>query len=52
MSFDTLLYDKQEGVATITLNRPERHNAFNVAMAGELRQAWEEVKKDGGYPSM
>ena len=47
MSFETLLYDKQEGVATITLNRPERHNAFNVAMAGELRRAWEEVKKDG-----
>jgi enoyl-CoA hydratase/carnithine racemase len=47
MSFETLLYDKQEGVATITLNRPERHNAFNVAMATELRHAWEEVKQDG-----
>ena len=46
MSFETLLYDKQDGVATITLNRPERHNAFNVAMAGELRRAWEDVKKD------
>ena len=41
MSFETLLYEKQDGVATLTLNRPERHNAFNVAMARELREVWE-----------
>lgn len=26
---DTVLYDKQDQIATITLNRPERHNALN-----------------------
>jgi enoyl-CoA hydratase/carnithine racemase len=26
---DTVLYDKQDHIATITLNRPERHNALN-----------------------
>jgi enoyl-CoA hydratase/carnithine racemase len=46
MDFETILYAKQDGVATLTLNRPERHNAFNLAMAGELRRAWEDVKKD------
>ena len=46
MNFGTILYDKQDGVATLTLNRPDRHNAFTVQMAGELRQAWEDVKKD------
>jgi len=46
MSFATIRYEKEERVATITLDRPERHNAFNVAMAQELRRAWEEVKKD------
>ena len=46
MDFETLLYDVRDGVATITLNRPERHNAFNVQMAAELRRAWESVKTD------
>jgi enoyl-CoA hydratase/carnithine racemase len=46
MDFDTLGYEIADGVATITLNRPERHNAFNVAMAGELRSVWNEVKTD------
>jgi enoyl-CoA hydratase/carnithine racemase len=48
MRFETLLFEKADRVATITLNRPERHNAFNVAMARELRQAWEAVKTDPG----
>jgi enoyl-CoA hydratase/carnithine racemase len=35
-------------VATITLNRPERHNAFTRQMAIELRRAWRSVKEDPG----
>jgi enoyl-CoA hydratase/carnithine racemase len=46
MDFETILYEAQDGVATITLNRPERHNAFTVGMALELREAWERVKRD------
>jgi enoyl-CoA hydratase/carnithine racemase len=26
--FETMLYDMQDGIATITLNRPERMNPF------------------------
>jgi enoyl-CoA hydratase/carnithine racemase len=46
MGYETILYGVEGGVATITLNRPERHNAFNVAMARELRRAWSDVKSD------
>ena len=46
MGFEAILYEVGDGVATITLNRPERHNAFNVAMAHELREAWARVKRD------
>ena len=46
VGFETILYAVDGGVATITLNRPQRHNAFNVQMAGELRTAWESVKRD------
>jgi E-phenylitaconyl-CoA hydratase len=46
MNFETIRYEQQDRVVIITLNRPERLNAFNLTMAGELRAAWEAVKRD------
>jgi enoyl-CoA hydratase/carnithine racemase len=46
MGFETLRIEKQDRVATLTLSRPERHNAFNLAMARELAAFWKDVKRD------
>jgi enoyl-CoA hydratase/carnithine racemase len=47
-AFETILLDVDAGdhVATITLNRPERLNAFNRTMCEEMAQAWRMVKLD------
>ncbi len=42
----TILFDLADGVARVTLNRPERLNSFTSAMHGELRAAIERVKED------
>ncbi|MFJ9816657.1 enoyl-CoA hydratase/isomerase family protein [Streptomyces sp. NPDC101151] len=41
-----LLADKDAGVAVVTLNRPERLNAIDGAMARELVEVWREVRFD------
>ena len=37
MNGDLLSQTDDRGVCTITLNRPDKHNAFNVALMDELR---------------
>ncbi|MBI4756471.1 MAG: 2-(1,2-epoxy-1,2-dihydrophenyl)acetyl-CoA isomerase [Betaproteobacteria bacterium] len=44
MSFETILFELRDGVARITLNRPERLNSFNVQMHNELREALDEAR--------
>ena len=44
MDFETILFEKGDGVATVTLNRPKQYNAFTAKMADELAAAWAEVK--------
>jgi enoyl-CoA hydratase/carnithine racemase len=43
-SLETLLYEERDGVAIVTLNRPEVHNAFNQKMQDELRQLWRSLR--------
>jgi enoyl-CoA hydratase len=45
-AFDTLLYEKQDGVAYVTLNRPEAMNAYNIQMRDDLYQILSAIKDD------
>lgn len=45
-TFATLLYAVEDGIATITLNRPERMNAFNVEMLEDLLRAFDATDRD------
>jgi enoyl-CoA hydratase/carnithine racemase len=44
---ETISFEVEEnGVATLTLNRPKRMNAFNATMAREVRQCWQVARED------
>lgn len=43
---DTVLYHAQDHIATITLNRPERHNALNHEAYGAATAAFERANAD------
>lgn len=45
-SYQYILVEKEEGIATITLNRPEKFNALNVPMVSELEQSIGECAVD------
>jgi len=45
-AFETLGYAVADGIATIVLDRPERHNAFDASMARELARVWDAVRTD------
>ena len=39
MSYETILFEIDSGIARLTLNRPDKLNSFNTQMHGEVRQA-------------
>ena len=48
MTENNILYDVRDGIATITLNRPEVHNAFNEGVMDEMTALVRKADADDG----
>lgn len=46
VSYECIILEKKDGIAIITLNRPEVLNAMNYQLMRELRSALEDVRRD------
>lgn len=46
MEFTDVIYEKQDGIATISMNRPERLNAFGGSMLEEMAEAVVDARDD------
>lgn len=46
MSEATVLLDVQDGVARLTMNRPDKLNSFNRVMSAEMREAMRRIESD------
>ncbi len=45
-AYETIIYEFNAGVLTITMNRPDSYNAFNEQMKRDLSDAFKEAEKD------
>jgi enoyl-CoA hydratase len=52
MAYTNLLLERDEAVAILTVNRPEKRNALNSATIDELRRAALELKHDPGVRAL
>ena len=52
MSFDTILFEKSDRIAYITLNRPEALNGMTFEMMDEMNQALADVQDDHGIKAL
>jgi 2-(1,2-epoxy-1,2-dihydrophenyl)acetyl-CoA isomerase len=46
MSYESIQYSVENGIAVLTLNRPDRLNSFTQAMHGEVRDALDKLQAD------
>jgi enoyl-CoA hydratase len=46
MEYETLRYEQDDHVVTLTYDRPDQHNAISRQMAGELHHAWQRFRDD------
>ena len=50
MTYTTLLFDLADGIARITVNRPDKLNALNATVIAELDDAAGRVERERRHP--
>jgi len=46
MSYEVIIYEKEDAIAIVTLNRPAKRNALSLQLVRELSQAFKEMEND------
>lgn len=46
MKYENILFDQSDGIATITLDRPDKLNAYTTVMGDEVTHAFRQVERD------
>ena len=46
MTYETILFEVSDGIARLTLNRPDRLNSFNPSMHAEVKEALSTLERD------
>ena len=46
MSYETLLYEKRGGIATVTINRPEKRNAWTTQVSADVVEVFRAMEDD------
>jgi 2-(1,2-epoxy-1,2-dihydrophenyl)acetyl-CoA isomerase len=47
MSYESIIFEVDSGIARLTLNRPDKLNSFNIQMHAEVRQALASIPSSG-----
>ena len=50
--YEDIIYEKADGIARVTINRPEVHNAFRPPTLAELRDAFTRARDDTGVAAI
>lgn len=45
-TYETIIWEQRDAVGWLTLDRPQRHNAFDLTMCRELADVWAKVRTD------
>lgn len=46
MAYETMLYEKENGIAIVTLNRPETLNSVNTKMQADMKAILDDIDRD------